>query len=707
MDGTGGETILGRMWRTASCVSIAVRTARGPLLIIAFVYTPWILSEPFRELFSAYSENAVASNRPNLIPLAYLGAFCAGMMISFFITILIHAKKPAGETLNNTEVLLSTIAGGYVLLLFLAVTLPDAEASLRVTYRAISAGELTFDILYLAYITAGALGAALLMLVNILKLRHRPRQEKSDQSTTIFALFIVFFAVVLIIAFSNDVGYSNLSPEQISRTEPSISDSALTKSLLMIALWFMLFSGLSLFRLPLLEMSLLLVVVCAYFNLSDNHPLRTLKGEIKPIPTVADAFEQWVVKRVTHDHRRLEEFPVYVVAAEGGGIYAAIHSAAVLGRLQAAEPKFSSHLFAASGVSGGSLGLAFFSSYVAAATARCSATSCGGASVFRRADYEASLKKFASYDLLSPLIARFLGSDLLQWMIPWPVVAFDRTVALEDRIQVAWVGTAYDSGFRDNSGAFQQSFWSQWKPEENRPALLLNATRVETGARLVFSPFSLNGTSHSGDMPDAMYQDVGGPDMALSTAVVASARFPYLTPAGHYLALGNDGSRERRRLVDGGYFDNTGVETAVDLIRALKRIERERKIAEKTGLKGIKFILVSISTKTASYVGDEQGLSELLSPVRAMIGSWRVRSDITFRKADLELGSDKKGVPLLRRIVMDPGDKELPLSWVLSTTTRDRIIDGLIASDQCPAPAKTTKDSSSCSLRSVVNELRR
>jgi hypothetical protein len=53
-------------------------------------------------------------------------------------------------------------------------------------------------------------------------------------------------------------------------------------------------------------------------------------------------------------------YPLFIVAAQGGGFYAAYHSALSLARLQDACSEFSDHVFAISSVSGGSLGAAVF-----------------------------------------------------------------------------------------------------------------------------------------------------------------------------------------------------------------------------------------------------------------------------------------------------------------------------------------------------------
>ncbi len=65
-----------------------------------------------------------------------------------------------------------------------------------------------------------------------------------------------------------------------------------------------------------------------------------------------------------------QPYAVYVMAAEGGGIYAASAAAMLLARLQDASPRFAEHVFAISGVSGGAIGSTVFQALDAAASAR-------------------------------------------------------------------------------------------------------------------------------------------------------------------------------------------------------------------------------------------------------------------------------------------------------------------------------------------------
>ena len=59
-----------------------------------------------------------------------------------------------------------------------------------------------------------------------------------------------------------------------------------------------------------------------------------------------------------------------------------------------------------------------------------------------------------------------------------------------------------------------------------------------------------------------------GPDIRLSTAALISAQFPVVSPAGVIRAKERPGFGDR--VVDGGYFENGGLTTALDVATALK-----------------------------------------------------------------------------------------------------------------------------------------
>lgn len=134
------------------------------------------------------------------------------------------------------------------------------------------------------------------------------------------------------------------------------------------------------------------------------------------------------------------------------------------------------------------------------------------------------------------------------------------------------------------------------------PVLALNATSVQTGRRVITSDLvstyrdpqlrqRIALYSEAYDLFEAMSSpcdsDTGcrkaiesargddvpalrdAPDIRLSTAALTSARFPIISPAGAF----HMNKRDHRgdQVVDGGYFENSGLSTAMDIAVALRK----------------------------------------------------------------------------------------------------------------------------------------
>ena len=112
---------------------------------------------------------------------------------------------------------------------------------------------------------------------------------------------------------------------------------------------------------PILLMLILASIAFSLVGLNDNHRLRELAvaGPSAAPSTVGQGFQRWLAARKDRD--QYDIYPVYLVAAEGGGIYAAYRAALFLTNLQDQCPRFGHHLFAVSAVSGGSLGASIYS----------------------------------------------------------------------------------------------------------------------------------------------------------------------------------------------------------------------------------------------------------------------------------------------------------------------------------------------------------
>jgi hypothetical protein len=349
------------------------------------------------------------------------------------------------------------------------------------------------------------------------------------------------------------------------------------------------------FKLASLALLPLLVFVIA--SPRDNHTLRSMpaeggnhlgeKGQAANDPrAVQGAFERWLQENPAFQAAREQartssepvKFPVYIAAAEGGGLRAAYWAASVLGELQAAtEGRFSQHLFAISGVSGGSLGGASFVAELVAAQP------CTGAPN-NHDRIRACTSHYLNADFLSPVVAYLLFPDLMQRFFPfWTFRAWDRANAMES----AWENSWRDMHPEGGQGAFAGRFDAVVKQTPDKypaPYLFLNATKVETGQRVLVAPLPINPDEFP-EVVDLFDGALSGRTITLSSAVHLSARFTYVSPAARVCK----GPREDcahedvwGRVVDGGYHENSGALTAMDILRVINRAQLDAALGDPT-----------------------------------------------------------------------------------------------------------------------------
>lgn len=485
-------------------------------------------------------------------------------------------------------------------------------------------------------------------------------------------------------------------------------------------------------------------VVLSVADLNEQHWVRT----VEPAPDrptlrdVGSAFKAWKAARgITDDER------VILVAAQGGGHFAAFHAANLLAQIHDhAGTGFDRQLFAISGVSGGAVGGGLYAAVTEALRTR---TDDPGDHVCPQMTAVAGVDAALRQDLLSPLGARLLFADvfadllpstLLGWRLDFVGVA-DRSRPIEDAVEgrlSRWAGCL---GSEDNLlSRHVAGYWDpSAEPGEGPPALVFNTTEVSSGRRLVLAPFcslearledpeaaplpgipcsvgaevqdqrqdqpttlteaiqtrwrqqeeerlakALPGTERR-EMPDLTQE----PGPALKTAMFLSARFPIVSPPGR-IRLGVDDG-EGVHVIDGGAFENSGLETAYDLIRAIHSVAPEQRV-------GV-LLLAAEEGPPVPYGGGHLVLGEVLSPVMAFVQSWRARG---LRTKDLfgdyaRLASDEASLkdrqhPGVRADLMKDPDPALievyvnrladdktrayTLSWLLAPRTFDRIACG-------------------------------
>ena len=448
-----------------------------------------------------------------------------------------------------------------------------------------------------------------------------------------------------------------------------------------------------------------LLVVAAFIlntsNLNDNHKIALMRHKRDPDATVdvGRSFGQWFHSRADRDFyaKSNEPYPVFIVAAAGGGAYAAHYTATFLARMQDSCANFAQHVFAISGVSGGSIGASLFAGLAKLKARNQPYVGCNLNSGDRY--FERRTQKFFEEDFLSPVMAAALFPDLLQRFLPFPIGLFDRSRALDGSIESAWHDMIEDAVKEDASAKaipspFERPFLDLWTParaDEAVPALIINTTEVANGYRIVMSPIGTGVPANKQWSKIARLHSLLPPakdagfesDVKLSTAAGMSARFPWVLPAAT-VETGPD--RKPMRLVDGGYVESSGVDSASQLLKALKvAVDRTKDTPDAINAK---FYLVVLMGYEGTPVEDRSiGAPPL--PLRTLINTWQTRAEIAFLSAFVdacpEIGTclEKAAAETSYRralvelpvvpVFLNLRDFQLPLTWQLTQASREII----------------------------------
>ena len=458
-------------------------------------------------------------------------------------------------------------------------------------------------------------------------------------------------------------------------------------------------------RFPSVILIFVLAIVFSRFN--DNHLVR-LHSEmtsyaksqllaqdqeraLAQYPSFVSYYRGWIddlkmlrAQNPAYGKSEQQPIPVFLVAAEGGGIRAAYWTAAVLAELQdralsitpdgGPHLNFARHVFAISGVSGGSLGAAVFAALLGTDWKNpeaCNAA-CDGS-------YKCRAREVLSQDYLAPTVAALLFPDLMQRFLPVPVVS-DRAMALEQAWERGWQRCELTS-------TFSKPFDELWRDSPyTTPLLFLNSTVVETGQRLIVNPIVFPTEAEgikdtemtAGNRFEDIFSDaldsgvVLGSSLPLSTAALLSARFTYVSPAGTIRRQDKSEGEAFSwiRAVDGGYFENSGAVTTAEILLAIRRAAVQQK-------DNIRPIIIHISNDPRPLDGKETGpseqrvsLGEILSPARALL---KTRSARGYQARDAlreRIRSFAEGGAYLHFQLCE-FDTKLPLGWSLSIAAQN------------------------------------
>ncbi len=299
--------------------------------------------------------------------------------------------------------------------------------------------------------------------------------------------------------------------------------------------------------------------------------------------------------------------------------------------------RFSEQLFAISSVSGGSLGAGIFAGLVYAERKNKQISDCFAGSKSRdcvkgmqaqhlwfrnivtskagrseqKFTRQAAAEAISSNDFLTSTFIALLARDALQLStIPW---IWDRAAILEASWEDAVQGVlgpidAKGNGDTDNVLGKPLSAFSWEEGSAWRPLLLFNSASTTSGRRVIATTLNPvakepNGTEFRVFTDTHNFYEIACDedvdvwwisflprliprkhlctdmksdlisrkmDIRLSTAISLSSRFPLITPHGN---IRNENASIAERVVDGGFFDNSGGVTAFEMAASIKRVD--------------------------------------------------------------------------------------------------------------------------------------
>ena len=563
------------------------------------------------------------------------------------LSIRLPARVSVGEASPGARALLPRLIGAAALVL-LAIAIWRAGRG----YASIDGGEFV-TLLKAMALLAGGLAAGFFLLVHfrrrlfhlqaiaiVARVRDLPRE------TLVVLVLTAAVTVGCFLAFW-------LAPLQVA---PTVGVVAIL--LIAAAAWCTAGSAAVFvdgrYGVPVLPIAVIAVLLFSLWN--DNHALRGTGTVAANRPTLANYTTDWLEAR-RDQITAPAPYPVLIVATAGGGIRAAYWTGSLLAALQDRYgAAFAEHTYAISGVSGGSLGAATFVTLLADRLDSHQNAQCAG-------DPSGSLQSCASavlsQDFLAPVIGSMLFPDLVQRFLPFSIPAFDRARVIEGSWEHAWT----EQGLPDSFSKPFYGLWSRPNVRLHAPLLFLNSTLVETGERVLASPVALPPAL---DFSTARDLNALTPaDLPLSSAAHLSARFTYVSPAA---SVYNGANQLQAHLVDGGYFENTGADTAAALISAVNT-------AAKGPLSNIQIYVLLISndpgalTAADSLPPPEVWLIEVRAPVAALLNARDARGREAAAVIGTLVGAGSHALPL----GLDKSRVALPLGWTLSDVAQCEI----------------------------------
>ena len=351
-------------------------------------------------------------------------------------------------------------------------------------------------------------------------------------------VFVLFYAIFAFGRYAHLSGIAKFKPEQSWIGTPTLGSVILLLILLTLILSALAFL-LDRYRVPVLLPLAAVATIGAQFTQSDHYYEVT---KLEHRQTYAP------VSALLPRSGGLQD-GVILVAASGGGIHAAAWTARVLGGLvkQLNDDRFSRSIAAISSVSGGSAGSLYF------------------LHAYEHGQVNPSLAE----QIFHAGAASSL--DDTAWGLVYPDVWRSVAPFLHSaRVDRGWaMETSWQNQLQRVRKVEVSEGWptlSGWREDARKglmPSVIFNTTLVETGERFLFPTVDLRPASGRRSFHDLVgYADL---DLRANTAARLSATFPYVTPVSRAACC--PPQSQRFHVADGGYYDNFGISSIVELIQ--------------------------------------------------------------------------------------------------------------------------------------------
>lgn len=426
-------------------------------------------------------------------------------------------------------------------------------------------------------------------------------------------------------------------------SRPERLPAALFFVLVLLVIFTWVFAGAAFFldrtRLPVFSTLLVLSIVAGLAGTDHKFVVKENGSERVPLAP-RDVIERWAkLGRGQGSHT------ILIVATAGGGIRAAAWTAEVMTRIDESCKAASNSLLLVSSVSGGSVGSMFVVGPYSG-----------------KGDYPSTTQELAT--IRYNAMRSSLGA--VGWGLAYPDVA--RTIPIFGSVLVpetldrGWsLENAWSSAWREAKlGIPTMADWRKDVMNGMRPAVIFNATATETGDR-----FLVASTDTSLVGAERFFELFPTGDIAVATAARLSATFPYVSPLARP-SLGPAG--KAYHLGDGGYYDNSGLLSAVEWMREAG-----------SALSGYRVLLVVIDAKPGP---EKQGSSwswqkQIVGPIEMLLhvrtSSQQVRDSLELDMGRDYLAAQTPPVNVTPVRFLFSSTSRAPLSWHLTQQQKAEI----------------------------------